>query len=366
MIKKNEEIKKNLILLLITFFIFLLIFEIILRLFSFPIYGFQKGAFTYNEHYGYGPTPNYSGVQTIYGNSFLMDINEKGMRDTRNYDYLKNKKRILILGDSFSFGNGVNLKESYPEKLRENFGEEVEILNLGVPGFGINNEYVYYLEKGKKFNPDIILIQYHDNDWGTHKINYENNSLKMSLTKVDFSNSLIADKNGFIISSQGETFTRSIHLIMLRNSRAYSFIYLKIRKSISNIVNRYWNRKGVPPFLENKNSESYQENLRGYYDILKNFKNLNENIVIFGGPAIDDQIYPETIRKEFNLDYLPERRQTKKSLKLISEELGIYFIDIDYNATDIFIPVDKHWNEKGNQLVADKIYEQLNLLINPY
>ena len=100
--------------------------------------------FTFDEELGYRLTPNYEGVNSIYKKVHKVKTNSKGMRDFREYDYEKPEGiyRIVILGDSYVFGNGVELENSFVEILRNKLNK-TEIINLGTPGYGINQEYNY-------------------------------------------------------------------------------------------------------------------------------------------------------------------------------------------------------------------------------
>ena len=77
-----------------------------------------------------------------------------------------NAKRVLILGDSFTFGSGVTDDSAiFPELLKEKLhtefdkkGEKIEILNGGLPS-SLTNQWVDLLLTTKdSFQPDVILI----------------------------------------------------------------------------------------------------------------------------------------------------------------------------------------------------------------
>lgn len=349
--------KSNIFLLLFTLLFFLLTFEVLLRIFAYPVYGFQKGNFVYDDIVGYKLSPNYSGIQSIYGKTVRIDINSEGMRDFRNYTYDKEEDtyRILILGDSNAFGNGNDLNQTYAEYLRQDFyGENVEIINMGVPGYGINNEYLTFIEEGKKYNPDLVLLQFTGNDWGTHHLFEENGKLV-----VDKTNSLIANKNGLLVNSVSDKGIRSVHLFLLWNLRSYSFVYTKLRNILSNAVNKYW-AKNVPAFLYNPNSAEYKQAYEGYFSLLKKLKeNTNATIFILIAPDIIDNLPPEEIQKEYNLNYSINPPQTKESVAEMAQKLNISLIRFISDEQDIFLKVDGHLNPKGNKLFADKIYSEL-------
>lgn len=70
-------------------------------------------------------------------------------------------KRILFIGDSFTFGWGVEENLSYPrisEQILMDMGYPVESINAGRPSNTIGNYYLYLKNEGLKFNPDIVVI----------------------------------------------------------------------------------------------------------------------------------------------------------------------------------------------------------------
>jgi lysophospholipase L1-like esterase len=93
--------------------------------------------------------------------------NSLGLRD-RDYSAVKphNTKRVLILGDSFTYGSGVaDDAVIFPELLEKRLNAEfikqnitIEILNGGIAG-SLTNQWVNLLIKVKDiFAPDVILV----------------------------------------------------------------------------------------------------------------------------------------------------------------------------------------------------------------
>jgi len=75
--------------------------------------------------------------------------------------------RIAALGDSFTFGDGVNDDETYPVVLERNLHERnwpVEVINAGVPGRGTGEEALYYDEYVSDFHPNIVILGVVGND----------------------------------------------------------------------------------------------------------------------------------------------------------------------------------------------------------
>jgi hypothetical protein len=74
------------------------------------------------------------------------------------------RPNILVLGDSYSFGNGVNDGEEYPAVLGNLLGDRANVINLGVPGYGLTQQIRLFYEFGQAYAPTIVLIQFCDND----------------------------------------------------------------------------------------------------------------------------------------------------------------------------------------------------------
>ena len=359
-IYKNRELKKNILLLILVIVMFFLLLEIVLRLLSYPGYGFEEGFFEKDDVIGYKLSSNFSGTHSIYGKVSDVRTNSKGLRDDREYDYEKKNFRIVILGDSMTFGNGVNIEESYPEYLRELFSNQnVEVINLGVPGYGINNEYLSFIEEGSKYNPNIILIGYVTNDWNTHQMIKKDNEKYI----IDKNYSLPINDKGLLASSSNKFSVRSVHLFLLFNIKSYSFVYTKMRLLLSGIINKYWDTEVIPAYFWDSNSLEYKQAYDGYYSILKMLKKrTNATIVIFIGPFRENVLNSEDIQKQFSIAYDVNVLQTQNSIKEIANRLNISVIEVTYNNTDIFIKTDGHWNAKGNKMMADTLYSELKKL----
>ena len=78
--------------------------------------------------------------------------------------------RILGLGDSYTFGNGVRREHLFLERLEASLadarGMEIEVLNLGIPGFSTPQEVALLEHVGIGFDPDLVLIAFVVNDVG--------------------------------------------------------------------------------------------------------------------------------------------------------------------------------------------------------
>lgn len=71
--------------------------------------------------------------------------------------------RIVALGDSFTFGEGVGDAECWPARL-EGLLPSTEVVNLGVHGYGHDQMLVTFREEGKGLAPDVVLLGYVTDD----------------------------------------------------------------------------------------------------------------------------------------------------------------------------------------------------------
>ncbi len=99
-------------------------------------------------------------------------INRLGFRDTREYALTKTPAtfRILVLGDSVTFGHGSVYEHTWPllfEQRLKAWRPDVEwqVWNLGVPGYNTSQELAYLLDVGPQFKPDVIVVGFFGNDF---------------------------------------------------------------------------------------------------------------------------------------------------------------------------------------------------------
>lgn len=99
-------------------------------------------------------------------------INALGFRDRRDYalDKPPNTLRILVLGDSVTFGHGTLDDTTYPYLLEQRLRRwrpdvNWEVWNLGVPGYNTRQELDYLKEIGPRAQPDVVVVGFFPNDF---------------------------------------------------------------------------------------------------------------------------------------------------------------------------------------------------------
>jgi GDSL-like Lipase/Acylhydrolase family len=131
----------------------------------------DRGLWLYDGTKGWFPRPNAQGRVFLGGpEEGLVRLNSMGLRGpavaARKLDGVR---RILVLGDSFVFGVGVNEPSVFSSRLEGllNAGQPAryEVVNMGVSGYSTDQEYLLYQELGASLQPDIVLLVACDNDF---------------------------------------------------------------------------------------------------------------------------------------------------------------------------------------------------------
>ncbi len=93
-------------------------------------------------------------------------INSDGLRDTEHAIAHGDGYRIILLGDSFTFGWGVTEAETFKSRLESllNRRYPTEIINFGTGNYNTEQEVNLFLQKGLKYNPDKVVVFYFIND----------------------------------------------------------------------------------------------------------------------------------------------------------------------------------------------------------
>jgi lysophospholipase L1-like esterase len=92
-------------------------------------------------------------------------INQAGLRD-REHTYARSNdvKRILVIGDSFAWGYGVEESDRFSQRLEAALN--VEVINAGVSGYSTDQELLWLRNEGIKYDFDLVILQMAGNDIG--------------------------------------------------------------------------------------------------------------------------------------------------------------------------------------------------------
>ena len=131
-----------------------------------------------DPHTVYRLKPNVQ-VRTIYSGYFDYEytVNSQGFRAAADVVTPKpdSRQRLLFVGDSFTFGVGVDDSAAYPARvdarLRRWCDAPVEIVNAGVGGFGTSHELSFLQHYGWRLDPDMVVLGFLTSDPEDNSLN---------------------------------------------------------------------------------------------------------------------------------------------------------------------------------------------------
>jgi hypothetical protein len=68
------------------------------------------------------------------------------------------RRRIALVGDSFTFALEVSYRDSWGHQLERALGPEVQVLNFGVDGYGVDQAYLRYERDVRPWRPDVVIL----------------------------------------------------------------------------------------------------------------------------------------------------------------------------------------------------------------
>jgi len=89
---------------------------------------------------------------------YSVQRNSMGMRD-REHEASRDRgrRRVIVAGDSFTHGAGVELPDRFTTHLAEAF-PEVDFVNFGMPGCGVDQQFLGWRKYGRGLDHDLVLV----------------------------------------------------------------------------------------------------------------------------------------------------------------------------------------------------------------
>jgi len=282
-----------------------------------------------------------------YGNDIIFTVNSLGARG-KNFPVKKTsgQKRIICLGDSFTYGWGVDDTSTYPAHLQNSIDEDFSnfrVINFGCNGHTILHE-VKLLEKyGLELKPDYVIVA---------------TSLHTDFVDIDE----LEYRLGYMPAP------------------GYNLIKTCIRKTaIGNILLKYWNSKKVKTILFERNQAQKEKKQVQEEKRKREYKSFNIYIDKL------DELVEIGLRNNFKIIYviMPWRAMDLSEVKIMGSDQSswgsglqyyeflknrygdsIVFIELmsHFKSKDLFLS-DWHLNTKGNELAAEIIHKNIKHLL---
>lgn len=264
----------------------------------------------------------------------------------------RSQHRVLVLGDSFTFGHGVNDHETWPARLAE-YNPNMEVLNSAVVGWGHDQQVLCMRDLIKFDNPDLVI-------WGWSSADFPRNTmvywrLRDATTGLDFAKPRYVLRDGKLELTNAKPVSPE-HL------DAAIAAYVAERKARGGAL-----RRGLRKFRLFELSENAVDTINLKVEQLR----LGEALLLEGIHVARKS------GKRIVLVHLPvqkwvhsknpvtrlKRFLTEKMLKRVVETTGVEFVDcmpafqaLSGEKLDaLFLPDDGHYTPAGHQLVADVV-----------
>jgi lysophospholipase L1-like esterase len=256
------------------------------------------------------------------------------------------ERRILCLGDSQTFGNGVGQERTYPRRLevllapgRE--GERFTVVNAGVPGYDTLQEVDLLERLLPVVRPEVVVVGFYLND--INEAAYADKSQVMDQEKGTFR------RQGSAALLSEET----IHL--LKRSRLVTLLYWQLRqlgaRGKTNLF--YLPLQGkTDPLLE-----------QGWSHIEAALQRAKALVEAQGGRLA---VFPIPDPQDFLGSYPAERYRSR--LLSLAARLGVTAFDptpemkaSGRGFSNYFLAWDGHINEAAHQHIAERLGEALEL-----
>lgn len=236
---------------------------------------------------------------------YRIETNSEGFRDEKFSTENSSEKKIMVIGDSFTFGWGVNRSDRFTdlmEKQLESDGEKVETYNLGVPGLGMRDYRLKLQKYGPRYRPDLIVVAFSRNDIFNVKLGKEIYNRAEQMAPAD-------------VEDRGE-WAREKNLELRRNYKT--------------------------------NTRLKKTNLsRNMNEMLYSSRRLDANIIFF------------SIRPDRGLEDFSENWANKRNANYIEAPQKI---DSMPSSRYTLSRNDSHYNKLGHRLLADKLAEKIRNL----
>jgi hypothetical protein len=371
-----KRIGQNVLLLLIGITTMLALIEIGLRIW-YPPPNLVKKHVIPDPVLGWRLEPNASVVRKRPEYRVEVNVNSHGWRDVEHsYDKPEGIYRIVLLGDSFMEAYQVELEDSMArqlERLAHQSGyQEVEVINLGVSGYGTYQEYLAFTEEGIKYDPDLVLLAFYaDND-------VHNNSYAISHAFWGdndphfFSRPYLVAKNGGwqeirpdYERAYAETYNNPIwqETALYGVYRAYV-----IERSLDNLAETGGARGAYLCHPTREYEEAWEVTGESLSNLNRAVIQSGARLVVFTVPANFEVEPPQQTQvvpnRAENSDQLCiEEDIANERVKQMLDDLQIPIIDLmqPFREADgpLFYDLDPHWNVEGHRLAAEVVFETL-------
>lgn len=322
--------------------------------------------FTYadiNTHWGVWHY-NYP-VRTNLNNCIDIECvpNSVGARDKERI-VSGDSNRVIVLGDSFMEGFGVDVHERVSDILENK--TKREFLNFACTDMGSTQEYLVYKHLASQYSHNTVLIGIlPGNDFLNDNIGFDSIQTPLRYKPYWNKNSEIQYYVDDIRKSQFnyEAFKK------YKSTNKYKLRYfLENTTCWFNVLYFVKKKKAIGDYV--KQRAHGQLTYSGYYDFTTDeMQRLQQSLISIKKIAAGKKIIAFTIPIIGDYKRFQEIKTMPPAVEVLNsfcKSLGIVYYDLltspsqPANYNDLFFDCDMHWNKQGNKWAADQLLNNLN------
>ncbi|MDQ2693572.1 MAG: SGNH/GDSL hydrolase family protein [Chloroflexota bacterium] len=293
----------------------------------------------YDPQLGWAHEPEQEGIFETPQFRTVVRINEKGLRDRpHSYERQNDNKRVLVLGDSFAWGYGVEETERFSQKLEE--AMDVEVINAGVSGYSTDQELLWYQSEGSKYETDLVILVFTGNDVGDNH---------RQLVSTIYYKPRFVIEDGQLIPTGVPVPETSLHgKVIYALSQRSALAYFLVQRYFD-LISLYSKSRASSEHekLPASNAKVDEEPFRLTIALIDEMKNIAESQGARFMIVTTDRWWNHPSEETY--EDLVSTMQTEGYLVLDVESMP------GFASEAMLIPDDGHWNREGHEFVADRI-----------
>ncbi len=344
---KIKPYLKNFFLLALSFILVTVVAEIVLRVLGENPQRFIKDDSDFIKYDSVVQYTYQSNLNLLIENenySIQIFTNSNGYRDDE-WQLNSDEQRILIIGDSFSVGYGINKSERYSDVLSSKLSD-FKIYNAAVSGYNIEQMKLTAIKLLNVLQPNFIILGLNIdvlNRVVDPYVYFEGFCLKKS--KLEYAEVV---ENKLILYHFSNRYIQYIERFLLTNSSLYNFVIDRTRILKKNMID------GI------NGKEDFDQKL---LDIIQ--QQLSELSVYLQENEIKLLVLP-VIQHNRESEFESTSLYYYERIKSFCLNNKITFVDVVpqlefaiKNGSDFWINNDPHWNKDAHEITAEVIVETL-------
>ncbi|MBU1042959.1 MAG: hypothetical protein KJ915_00990 [Candidatus Omnitrophica bacterium] len=279
-------------------------------------------------------------------------INSRGIRD-REYIIPKpeNVYRIIVLGDSVTFGTEYLIEQTYPKLLEEKLnsnpvsGIKFEVLNAGVCAYNAVQKFILLKNRLIDYQPDLVIFQFLNDDYYRNAVILPGAYGSERHKHIDMGQYFVVNFPKLI------PINPKIDRFFIKHSAVYRFI----NKSVYDFISLRNPGKYIPQAYKYAGCNNLAESMRINKQIFQEFKRLSEQENFEFGLML----VPELKNKDDMDLWIKQAGDKEFNFKTLDLFYQFKLRGIDLTDLKIIPQGGCHFNLVGHKLVADILYSWL-------